>query len=93
MKNELKSLASEFFHGGYTPNASDKVVREVRPGAALTAFLVSVQGRGADMERWTTSEWRDMLVSEFGVPEDEVVGYLEEIAAWGAVDDADWQNE
>ena len=86
---ELNSLADRFFHGGadYTPNrAAACVVEIVDSDAALSEFMVQLQEAGGDVACFSEEDWRDLLEKKFQVHPDEMGDYLEQLAAWGVVD-------
>lgn len=84
-RTELVKLFKDFTRERYHPNAGEQ-------GPALTEILVQLQGRGADMARWSMDDWEHVLAAEFGIDADHMPDYLEEIATWGAVDDAFWEE-
>ncbi len=90
----LKSLVQEWWSGGYTSNPERQRTRlVVVTPAAWDSFLNWYQARGGDMARYSEDEWRDMLATEFDVPEEYQPDYLESLAGWGVVDDALWYPE
>ena len=86
---ELDTLVGQFFHGGadYTPNRAKSCVLEVVDrGAALSEFMVQFQTSGGDVSRYSEDDWREILAEKFDVHPDEMGDYLEQLAAWGIVD-------
>jgi len=93
-KPKLSSLVAQILRGSdYVPNAPDsrqKVTRLVISESALVSLTaMEIQQSGGDLSAFSEEEWRDVLADQLGVDEFTMADRLEEIAAWGVVEEVE----
>jgi hypothetical protein len=84
----LDRLAQEFIQqdGSLLDNPDD-------PEITLNEFVLTLQKEGADVSQWDEAQWTKVLTERFGINEELVPDALENLAAWGVVDNFVWESD
>ena len=86
---ELDKIVNQFLHGSeVTPNRApaDDIIDH---GALLADFMVNYQLAGGDVSQFGEEDWIMVLRSKFRLNDDEIADAMEQLAAWGVVDNQD----
>lgn len=63
---------------------------KLETGVRVNQFIAQVQAQGQDLSRWSEDEWWAAL-RELGVPEDEIIDQIQNVASWSVVDNTTWK--
>lgn len=63
---------------------------KLETGVRVNQFLAQVQAQGQDLSRWSEDEWW-VALRELGVPEDEIIDQIQNVASWSVVDNTTWK--
>jgi len=58
----------------------------------FTAFIDFVQTHHNDVASWTEDDWAQ-AARKFGIPEEDLMDTLEEVASWSIVDNHQWMGQ
>ena len=87
--SELQKIVNQFVHGSEMRPNPEEVAEIIDTGAFLNDFILTYQLAGGDIAQFPEEDWREVLSRTFQVGEDELADAMEQLAAWGVVDNQD----
>lgn len=87
--SELQKIANQFVFGSEMRPNPEVAQEIIDNGAFLNDFILTYQLAGGDIAQFPEEDWREVLSKTFNVTEDELADAMEQLAAWGVVDNRD----
>lgn len=87
--SELNKIVNQFLHGSEVVPNRALAEEIIDHGALLADFMVNYQLAGGDVAQFGEEDWILVLRSKFKMNEDQIADAMEQLAAWGVVDNQD----